>query len=286
MEKILKKLLIFIVIVNFIGIMFECTALKDNSKTALANVSIEKDRLQRIKEKGVINVAAITSSRTYFYRDTNTNEVSGIEADILNEILKRLGMNAKIEINEATFLNFLEKLTIDDTIDIASGGIFITPEREKLVAFTQPLYKISESIVVPALSTINFKSDLKTSVVGVVKGTVYEKLAERWKNENLIKDIATFDTLPELFNAVSSIKVDAGILDSVVGKYSLFKNSKLPLRLLRDYTPELTNNVGIAMRKNDITLLNAFNEKISEMKADGTMYAIFVDNGLDKTNMA
>ncbi|NRT87173.1 ABC-type amino acid transport substrate-binding protein [Clostridium beijerinckii] len=40
------------------------------------------------------------------------------------------------------------------------------------------------------------------------------------------------------------------------------------------------------MRKNDITLLNAFNEKINEMKADGTMYAIFVDNGLDKTNMA
>ncbi|MZK50883.1 ABC transporter substrate-binding protein [Clostridium beijerinckii] len=286
MKKILKKLLIFIAIVNFIGIMFECTALKDNSKTALANVSIEKDRLQRIKEKGVINVAAITSSRTYFYRDTNTNEVSGIEADILSEIIKRLGVNAKIEINEATFLNFLEKLTTDDTIDVASGGIFITPEREKLVAFTQPLYKISEAIVVPALSTINFKSDLKNSVVGVVKGTVYEKLAERWKNENLIKDIATFDTLPELFNAVSSIKVDAGILDSVVGKYSLFKNSKLPLRLLRDYTPELTNNVGIAMRKNDITLLNAFNEKINEMKADGTMYAIFVDNGLDKTNMA
>lgn len=286
MKKILKKLLIFIVIVNFIGIMFECTALKDNSKTALANVSIEKDRLQRIKEKGVINVAAITSSRTYFYRDNNTNEVSGIEADILSEIIKRLGVNAKIEINEATFLNFLEKLTTDDAIDVASGGIFITPEREKLVAFTQPLYKISEAIVVPALSTINFKSDLKNSVVGVVKGTVYEKLAERWKNENLIKDIATFDTLPELFNAVSSIKVDAGILDSVIGKYSLFKNSKLPLRLLRDYTPELTNNVGIAMRKNDITLLNAFNEKISEMKADGTMYAIFVDNGLDKTNMA
>ncbi|NOW04521.1 ABC transporter substrate-binding protein [Clostridium beijerinckii] len=286
MKKILKKLLIFIVVVNFIGIMFECTALKDNSKTVLANVSIEKDRLQRIKEKGVINVAAITSSRTYFYRDTNTNEVSGIEADILSEIIKRLGVNAKIEINEATFLNFLEKLTTDDTIDVASGGIFITPEREKLVAFTQPLYKISEAIVVPALSTINFKSDLKNSVVGVVKGTVYEKLAERWKNENLIKDIATFDTLPELFNAVSSIKVDAGILDSVIGKYSLFKNSKFPLRLLRDYTPELTNNVGIAMRKNDITLLNAFNEKISEMKADGTMYAIFVDNGLDKTNMA
>ncbi len=286
MKKILRKLLIFIAIINFIGMIFECTALKDNSKTALTNASIEKDRLQRIKEKGVINVAAITSSRTYFYLDTNTNKISGIEADILSEIIKRLGVNAKIEINEATFLNFLEKLTTDDTIDIASGGIFITPEREKLVAFTQPLFKVSEDIVVPNFSTINFKSDLKNSVVGVIKGTVYEKLAERWKNDNLIKDIATFETLPELFNAVSSRKVDAGILDSVIGKYSLFKNSKLPLRLLRDYTPELTNNVGIAMRKNDITLLNAFNEKISEMKADGTMYAIFVDNGLDKTNMA
>ncbi|EKQ57106.1 MULTISPECIES: ABC transporter substrate-binding protein [unclassified Clostridium] len=285
MKKILKKLLIFIAIVNFLGIIFECTALKDSSETALTNASIEKDRLQRIKEKGVITVAAITSSRTYFYIDNNTNKISGIEADILSEILKRLGGNENIEIKEATFLNFLEKLTTDDSIDIASGGIFITPEREELVAFTQPLYKISESIMVPALSTINFKSDLKNSVVGVIKGTVYEKLAERWKRDNLIKDMATFETLPELFDAVSSMKVDAGILDSVIGKYSLFKNSKLPLRLLIDYTPELTNNVGMAMRKNDITLLNAFNEKISEMKADGTLYAILVENGLDKNSM-
>jgi len=40
------------------------------------------------------------------------------------------------------------------------------------------------------------------------------------------------------------------------------------------------------VRKNDATLLNALNEKINEMKADGTLYAILRENGLDKTNMA
>ena len=64
------------------------------------------------------------------------------------------------------------------------------------------------------------------------------------------------------------------------------KEKNIHLRTLKGYTPEITGNVGIAVRKNDATLLNALNEKINEMKADGTLYAILIENGLDKTNMA
>ncbi|NYC10589.1 ABC-type amino acid transport substrate-binding protein [Clostridium beijerinckii] len=57
------------------------------------------------------------------------------------------------------------------------------------------------------------------------------------------------------------------------------------MRILKDYNPELSGNIAIALRNNDKTLLNALNEKIKEMKADGTLYAILVENGLDKSNM-
>ena len=42
--------------------------------------------------------------------------------------------------------------------------------------------------------------------------------------------------------------------------------------------------MGIAVKKNDISLLNALNKTIVDMKADGTLYSILVDNGLDKNN--
>ena len=284
MRKIPQKLLILIFIINFIVMILEGTAAIDNSKTTTINNQMEKNRLEAIKEKGAITVVSPLNDITYFYLDTKTNKITGIDADIIFEIAKRLGIN-KVEMKVSPFSDLLERLNIGDSIDISAGGIYITPKREELVSFTQPLYKGSEAIVVPAFSTINFKSDLKNSVVGVERGTVFLNLAEEWKKNNLIKDIVIFDTSADLLNAINSNKVDAGIIDSVILKYSLLKDKNLILRMLKDYTPEVIGTVGIAVRKNDTTLLHAFNEKINEMKADGTLYAIIVKNGLDKANM-
>jgi len=284
MRKIPQKLLILIFIINFIVMILEGTTAIDNSKTTTINNQIEKNRLEDIKGKGEITVVSPLNDITYFYLDTKANKITGIDADIINEIAKRLGIN-KVEMKVSPFSDLLERLNTDDSIDISAGGIYITPKREELVSFTEPLYKGSEAIVVPAFSTINFKSDLKNAVVGVERGTVFEGLAEKWKKSNLIKDIVIFDTSADLLNAINSNKVDAGIVDSVIVKYSLLKDKNLILRMLKDYKTEVSATVGIAVRKNDTTLLNAFNEKINEMKADGTLYAILVNNGLDKANM-
>lgn len=284
MKKLSKKVLILITIINFFGMIFEGSAGKYDSRAIVTNVSEQKDRLQLIKEKGVITVASPQNDVSYFYIDPNTKKIEGTEADIITEIASRLGIN-KIETRNLPFVNLLDKLNTDDSIDIASGGIFITPEREKIVAFTQPIYKATEAVVVPTFSNINFKSDLKNAVVGVEKGTVYESMGERWKNDKIIKDIVIFENSTELLDAIYKRKIDAGIVDSVIVKYSLLKNKNIPLRILKDYTPELSGNIAIAVRKNDKTLLDAFNEKIKEMKADGTLYAILVENGLDRNNM-
>ncbi|EKQ54360.1 MAG: periplasmic component of amino acid ABC-type transporter/signal transduction system [Clostridium sp. Maddingley MBC34-26] len=85
-------------------------------------------------------------------------------------------------------------------------------------------------------------------------------------------------------NSINSGKIDAGIVDSTEVNY-LLNHKNFSLRTLKDYTPEIHGNIGIAVEKNDISLLNALNEKINEMKADGTLYAILRQNGLDKSNM-
>ncbi len=81
------------------------------------------------------------------------------------------------------------------------------------------------------------------------------------ENDKIIKDIAIFQNSTELLDAIYKRKIDAGIVDSVIVKYSLLKNKNIPLRILKDYTPELSGNIAIAVRKNDKTLLDAFNEK-------------------------
>lgn len=54
---------------------------------------------------------------------------------------------------------------------------------------------------------------------------------------------------------------------------------------MKDYNPELQGIMGIATKKADVTLLNELNKAITEMKSDGTLYAILVENGLDKSNI-
>ena len=278
----MKKIFTLIVIINLIGIIIGCGA--GTKETTLVNNSLEKDRLELIKEKGVISIAAPPKETPFFSVNPKTNEISGLDADIIKEIVRRLEIN-KVEIKELAFANLLEKFNTDDSIDIAVGGIFITPESEKLVAFTNPLYNESEAIIVPRFSKINYMDDLKSAVVGVEKGTIFEDLAKKWKENNLIKEILILESTTELFNAIHNGKIDAGLADSIIINYHLLKEKDPLLRSLNGYIPELQGVIGIAVKKNDISLLNALNKTIDAMKADGTLNAILAANGLDKSNM-
>ena len=276
----MKKIFTLIVIINLIGIIIGCGA--GTREVTIANNAIENDKLQTIKEKGVLTFVS-ANDPPFVYINPETNKLSGIDADIIAEIAKRLGIN-KIEMKVVPFSELLDKLNTDDSIDLAANGIYITPEREEIVSFTQPLYKESEAVIVPKASKINFKDDLKNAVVGARRGTKFADLIQDWKKNNLVKDVLIYEDTPKLLNALNNREIDAGVSDSTLINYSL-KNKSIFLRTLRDYTPQLQGIAGIAVKKSDITLLNALNEKINEMKADGTLYAILVENGLDKNNM-
>jgi polar amino acid transport system substrate-binding protein len=253
-----------------------------NSKFTITNIPQRKDRLELIKEKGLLTFVS-ANDPPFAYINPQTKKLSGLDADIIAEIAKRLGIN-KIEMKEVQFSELLEKLNTDDSIDVAANAIYITPERAEIVSFTQPLYKETEVVVVPKVSKINFKEDLKNAVVGVEKGTKYVDLVEDWKNNNMVKDIVIFNNNLEILNAVNNGEIDAALSDSALVNYAL-KNNNFYLKTLRDYAPELYGITGIAVKKSDITLLNALNEAISAMKADDTLHAILVKNGLDKSNL-
>lgn len=177
-----------------------------------------------------------------------TNKISGIDIEIITEIAKRLGIN-KVEIKEIPFSNLLDRLITDDSIDLAANGIYITPERAKIVLFTQPLYRESEAVVVPKASKINFMSDLKNAVVGAEKATKFADLAEEWKKNNLVKNVVFFKNIPEMMDAVNNGKIDAGVGNSAAVSYFLLEDKNFFLRTLKNYTPELPGITGIAVKK-------------------------------------
>lgn len=271
--KIHKKLIIFIMLsMNIIQLIF-CGANIPNNK-------VSKDRLEIVKEKGVLVVAS-SNDIPFAYIDPKTKEFTGIDAEIIREAAKRLGIN-KVEMKQSPFNDLLKQLNTDDSIDIVADGMYVTDERKKEALFTNILYKESEAIITPKVSKIVFKEDFKNAVIGAQLGTAFLDLANKWKAEGVVKDVVSFKNQNDLLSAVSTKKIDAAITDSIFASYMISQNN-LYLKVLppTDYTPESPGKIAAAVRKNDITLAKAINEKIDEMKYDKTIPEILEKYGLN-----
>lgn len=277
MKKIRKKLLILIIIfLNFSGLIWRVSPRISNAEIS-PNVTI-KDRLESIKEKGVLTVAS-SNDIPFAFINTKTAEFSGLDAEIIIEVARRLGID-KVKMKEVPFENLLMELNNNNDIDMITDGLYVTEARKKEVLFTNIWYKQPEVIIIPKISKIVSKEDLKNSVVGVQTGTVFVELAQRWQKDGLVKEVRIFESKPEIISAVKTGAIDAGITDSI-----LSVECTTYLKTLVPYKPEIPGmKVAAAVRKSDTTLADAVNKKIDEMKEDRTLITILRKYGMNENN--
>ena len=281
MQKMRKKLLVLIIIVvNFIGIMVSFGAGVSNAQTS--STESTKDRLQAIKEKGVLTVAS-ANDKPFAYIDPQTNKFTGIDAEIITEVARRLGID-KVEMKYVPFENLLTELNKNNDIDIAADGLYVTDERKKEVLFTNVWYKEPEVIITPKVTKFNFKEDLKDAVVGAQNKTVFLDLAQKWEKEGLVKKVKILESQSELILAVANGEVDAGITDSLAASYILSKDKNLNLKIVTPYKPEIPGMVAAAVKKTDATFADEVNKKIDEMKEDRTLIGILKKYGMNESN--
>lgn len=276
MKKICKKTLaLIIVVISCIGIMVGCGSGGSSSTSS----SDKKDTLAAAKEKGILTVAS-SNDAPFAFIDAKTNEFSGIDAEIITEVAKRLGIN-KVEMKQIPFENLLVELN-NNTVDMVTDGMYVKEERKKLALFTNIWYKEGEAIVIPKDSKITSKDDLKNAVIGGQKGTAFLETAQKWQQAGLVKEVKVFGSQSELMLAVNTGKVDACVTDGMVAGYTLSQDSSLSLKILSPYTAEASGMVAAAVRKDDKALADAVNEKIDEMKKDGTILKLLQKYGMNE----
>ena len=229
--------------------------------------------LANAKEKGVLVIAS-SNDAPFAYLDTkNNNEFSGIDADIIKEIAKRLGI-PKVEMKQVPFENLLIELN-NGTVDMVTDAMYIKPERLEKALFTNQWYKEGEAIVVRKDSPIQTKDDLKDKVIGGQKGMAFLETAQKWQQDGKVKEVKVFNSQAELMMAVNTGKIDACITDGIVASYTLKQNQDLALRLMSPYEPESKGVIGAAIRFEDKDLLDAVNTELEKMRADGTLKALY-----------
>ncbi|HSD39799.1 MAG TPA: amino acid ABC transporter substrate-binding protein [Rhodocyclaceae bacterium] len=197
------------------------------------------------------------------FRD-DKNELVGFDIDMAREAAKRLGM--EVEFKPIDWSAKEAELS-GQRIDVLWNGLTITDERRANIGFTAPYLQNHQIVIVPASSAIKTKADLAGKVVGVQDGSSAVEAVEKDPAHATLKDLRKFSDNVTALMDVATGRLDAIVVDEVVGRYYAAKKAG-EYRVLDDNFG--TEDYGVGVRKNDLELLGKLDKALADMKQDGS----------------
>jgi polar amino acid transport system substrate-binding protein len=217
-------------------------------------------------EEGILTVGTDMPYAPFEYREGG--EVVGFDAEIMNEIASRLGLET--EWVDSPFDTIFTDLSTGQ-FDVVISGATITPEREEQVNFSEPYFRSLQALTVGEDSGIASFDDVgEGHVVAVQSGTT----GEIWAEENLQPsgaEIRAFPDYPPLYNALEAGQVDAVVFDESSAVPEVAERQGIALV----DTVDTDEAYGIAVDPNNEDLLDAVNEALQGMIDDGTYDQIY-----------
>lgn len=197
------------------------------------------------------------------FRDSKTNELVGFDIDLAREAGKRLGV--EVEFKPIDW-NAKEAELSSKRVDVLWNGLTITEKRKEQIAFTAPYLENRQIIIVTAASPVKAKADLAGKVVGVQEGSSAVDAVEKDAVAKDIKELRKFGDNVAALMDVSNGRLDALVVDEVVGRYYTAKKPGEYVVLEEHFG---TEDYGVGVRKDDTALLGKLDKALDDMKKDG-----------------
>lgn len=192
-------------------------------------------------------------------------DYEGFDVDIVNEIAKRLDLEARFV--KTPFDPIFRNLA-QGRFDMVASAATITPERQRTVDFSDPYFPADQSLMVKRGSDIRTVEDLAGKTIGAQLGTTGADYA---KDEANAETVRTYDLIDDAFNALQSGQIEAVINDFPVSKYA--EQSKQDLVVVQ--TIPTNENYGLAFNKDSTELRDRVNSALQDMKDDDTYTEIY-----------
>lgn len=141
----------------------------------------------------------------------------GFSVELLDLLEKETGLDFELEL--MPFSEALERIENGkaDMINL----IFKTPEREKYILFSKPLFEIESNIYYRKNLNVANISDLNPYIVGAVKGDANVEIA---MNINPKLVFRFFDSFSDLIEAVKNMEIDVFLMENFTASYYFLKN--------------------------------------------------------------
>ena len=233
--------------------------------------------LDQLKEQGFARIAI--ANEPPWTMVTTGGEVSGAAPDLARAVLNKMGIK-EIVASVSEYGAMIPGVQAR-RFDMVAAGLFIKPERCEAVLFSQPDLCDAESFMIKAGNPLNLKSfaDVASSgaKIGVVGGGTEEKLAIEAG-----VDRANIVVVPDPQSGAKLLqdgRIDVYALP-VLSISDLLKKAEDPS--LAMFAPVENTPIfcaGVAFRKQDGALRDAYDVALAEMKASGEFAAIIEPYG-------
>lgn len=216
--------------------------------------------------------ADFESGAPFSYKDPKEpSKIIGFEAELVEAIAKELGMEVQTVQNNWEGLS--EGLQRKD-YDIIVNGLEITPDRLKVVNFSQPYFVTAQVLTVRKEDeTITSLEQAENKKIGTLAGS----LAQRMLSEQEFPfQLVTYSEEVHLYNDLANGRLDAVFLDEAVALYYGLPNPAL--KIVGEPVGRML--YGIATRKDDAELSQKIRRSLDKLIRDGTVRRILERWGL------
>lgn len=233
-------------------------------------------RLDRIKVNKVLRVCIWPDYYSITYRNPKTQQLSGIDIEMANELGKDLGV--AVQFVDSSFAKLVDDVT-QDRCDIAMFAIGITPARAEKLRFTHP-HLASDIFAITSKTNRRIKSwediDRLGSVVAVAKGTLHESvMKEKLKAAQLL----VLDTPAAREQEVESGRADVFMTDYPYSQRFLVNADWA--RLVSSPSVYHITPYAYAMKPGDDVWHARVERFVSDIKADGRLMVAAKRHKLD-----
>ncbi len=247
--------------------------------------------LERVKEQGYLRMGF--ANETPFSYATPEGKLAGVDVDILNAILARMGI-AEIDGGLTTFGGLIPGLQAR-RFDLVSSAIYIRPDRCAQVAFAEPLYILGDAVIVPSGNPKNIHSYGDVAADPALKigyptggtGVSGNAKAMGVRDEQLIG----FPDGPTGFAAVKAGRIDGYATTAMVGETQLRELNDPGLERADPFEQPVQDGkilygvASFAVRQDDRDLLAEINRHLLELRGTPEYLAILGKYGLTAADL-
>lgn len=242
-------------------------------------------------------VVGLANEQPYAYMDEN-GEATGFSTDVATAVLNEMGYE-NIEFQVVDFGDLISSLNAGQ-FDIIAAGMYLTPDRIKQVAFSDPDYCVPESLAVAAGNPhgiVDYSSIVENPelILAVASGTVEVEYAEVAGIPD--EQLKSFSGIDQMYSALIAGEVDAvtgteatvnghvaGNEDTIVAVESFYPTAA------EGFDDPVLPCGGYAFSLDEPEFRDAFNDQLNEFREDGTtkelitQYEGFTDENVDQAN--